>query len=392
MRLMFGGGPQDVYLVTDQEGDLQAGDGIVIRFYATEFGDGNPYTDLTDMNDQAITFVTTSTGLDGRAPGAIAPFKGPDGVFAMWGAAAGQPRFLFTASNLGELLGPIREQYLQHVSQSNGHSTRLAHLLGVNGEVVEEAPDGHVVTKVAGLWSAAAPTGGGGGGVAGVTLDTDQTITGQKTVDAAAAEPALRVRAAVTGQTANIFEAYSGTDTGQGAVRQLATYLTSAGELRAIAPKTTATPLRVKGQPGQTANIGEITDTANVAKSWWAANYAFYAPNVGRTVTLTQTGDVTAGAGTSTWYNDTGVALTIRSVRASLTTAGSTTTTVDVNLNGTTIYTTQANRPSMTSAAMTSGKNTGMAVQQVPDGGYLTVDVDAAGTGAEGLTVQIDLA
>lgn len=70
--------------------------------------------------------------------------------------------------------------------------------------------------------------------------------------------------------------------------------------------------------------------------------------------------------------------------------AGSTgTTTVDVNKNGTTIFTTQANRPSV---ASTDGDNaTDSAVPDVMSfaaGDIITIDIDTVETSAETLIVQ----
>lgn len=62
--------------------------------------------------------------------------------------------------------------------------------------------------------------------------------------------------------------------------------------------------------------------------------------------------------------------------------------TVDVNLNGTTIFTTQANRPSVAAAGFSDLNN-------IPDvvngtaGDYLTADVDVAGTTTPGTDAVI---
>lgn len=103
---------------------------------------------------------------------------------------------------------------------------------------------------------------------------------------------------------------------------------------------------------------------------------------------------VPGGLGTSVGaariYNDTGQAMTIESVRASVGTAPSgAQVIVDVNLNGVTIFTTQANRPTIA-----IGGNTNKATPAVtswPDGGYLTVDIDQVGSTVAGadLVVQV---
>ncbi|MEO6513849.1 MAG: hypothetical protein ABIR37_04135 [Candidatus Saccharimonadales bacterium] len=93
-------------------------------------------------------------------------------------------------------------------------------------------------------------------------------------------------------------------------------------------------------------------------------------------------------------YNDTGTAWTILSVRASIGVAPTgASVIVDVNTNGTTIFTTQANRPTIAAAANTSGKITNMNVTTVANGDYLTVDIDQVGSTTPGtdLTVQMEV-
>jgi hypothetical protein len=103
-------------------------------------------------------------------------------------------------------------------------------------------------------------------------------------------------------------------------------------------------------------------------------------------------GTLAVAAGTARIYNDTGRPLTIAAVRASAGTAPSGADIVtDVNKNGVTIFTTQANRPRVLAGSNTSGKIINMDVVSLGDGEYLTVDVDQVGSGVAGadLTVQI---
>ncbi|HTK39495.1 MAG TPA: hypothetical protein VL362_01380 [Patescibacteria group bacterium] len=99
-------------------------------------------------------------------------------------------------------------------------------------------------------------------------------------------------------------------------------------------------------------------------------------------------------AGTHRFYNDSGQSWTINSVRASVGTppTGST-VLVDINVDGTTIFTTQANRPTIADGGYTSGKITTMDIITVADGSYLTVDIDQIGTTTPGndLTVQVEV-
>jgi hypothetical protein len=93
-------------------------------------------------------------------------------------------------------------------------------------------------------------------------------------------------------------------------------------------------------------------------------------------------------------YNDTSTAWTILSVRASAGTAPTgSSIIVDVNISGTTIFTTQSNRPTIAIAGNTSGKITNMNITTVAAGAYLTIDVDQVGSTTPGndLAVQIEV-
>jgi hypothetical protein len=103
-------------------------------------------------------------------------------------------------------------------------------------------------------------------------------------------------------------------------------------------------------------------------------------------------GALSIAVGSARWYNDTGRTLTIGTVRASAGTAPTgSSLIVDVNKNGTTIFTTQSARPSIASAGVTA---TGTpAVTTLAAGDYLSVDVDQVGSTTPGadLTVQVGL-
>jgi hypothetical protein len=104
---------------------------------------------------------------------------------------------------------------------------------------------------------------------------------------------------------------------------------------------------------------------------------------------FSRAGTLTAAPGTHRLYNDTGATLAIRAVRASVGTAPSGgSIIVDVNINGTTIFSTQANRPTITTGTNTSGKVTNYNTASISDGSYFTVDIDAVSGGAD-LTVQV---
>jgi hypothetical protein len=107
-------------------------------------------------------------------------------------------------------------------------------------------------------------------------------------------------------------------------------------------------------------------------------------------VTFNRAGTLVVVAGAMRWYP--GRAVTIQAVRASVGSApGTTAVIVDVNKGGTTIFTTQSNRPSI-AVGQTTALAAGVDIPAVGATEYLTVDIDGIGdTGAPGsdLTVQI---
>ena len=108
-------------------------------------------------------------------------------------------------------------------------------------------------------------------------------------------------------------------------------------------------------------------------------------------IVFAQTGTVAIVTGATRWYNDTGAALTLLSVRASVGTAPTgADLIVDLNLNGTTVWSTQANRATIAAGANT-GESATFNTSSVPDGSYLTADVDQVGSGTPGsdLTVTV---
>lgn len=105
------------------------------------------------------------------------------------------------------------------------------------------------------------------------------------------------------------------------------------------------------------------------------------------------TGNISAAAnfGGIRIKNTFGTDLTITDVRAIIGTAPTGATAImDVNIDGTTIFTTQGNRPTIAISGTTS-TTTAPDVTSWPVGGVLTVDVDQVGSTVAGaaLTVQV---
>lgn len=99
--------------------------------------------------------------------------------------------------------------------------------------------------------------------------------------------------------------------------------------------------------------------------------------------TFSHTGVVSVKTGTHKLYNDTGKTLTIVNVRATVDLAPTgASLIVDVHKNGTTIFTTQSNRPTI--AATTFTDTSTPAVTTWAAGEYLTVDIDQVGSTVAG--------
>ncbi len=108
--------------------------------------------------------------------------------------------------------------------------------------------------------------------------------------------------------------------------------------------------------------------------------------------TFSKAGTLTTGTGTFRVYNDTGATLTIKGVRTSVGTAPTGASLIcDINIDGTTIFSTQGNRPTIAISGNTSGKVTNMNTTTIADGSYFTVDIDQIGSTVAGsdLVVQV---
>jgi hypothetical protein len=116
--------------------------------------------------------------------------------------------------------------------------------------------------------------------------------------------------------------------------------------------------------------------------------------SIAKIQSFSSSGPLMVEAGGHRLYNDTNVAWTITSVRSSVGVAPTgSSVVVDINVNGTTVFTNQANRPTIAANASTSGKVTAIDVATIGVGDYLTVDVDQVGSATPGsdLVVQVEV-
>lgn len=384
-----------VFTIDGTTGAAEPLAGAVITFWNQQTG-GTQYTDLAAAADGSgsTTTITSGDGSGGTVVGSIPQFYGPNNVWGMWGSANGGPRQLFLASDLAtyvqantDTVATVQAGLSAHLAATNPHAVRLGDLTDAN---VGSATNGQLLSWDTATSKWVPVTIGGVSGT--VLLATDQTITGTKTWNTGDVNKSTIVLLAQSGQVSDLMQAWSGAAQGQGGSPQRTFYLNEKGELRVITAKSDSVGVRIKGQTGQTAHVLEQTDISNNPISWWEPNGSWRAPNLGHTFAFSLGGVLSVGTGTHRIYNDTGVDLQIRSVRASVGTAPSgSAVTCDVNINGTTIFSTQSNRPSIAAAGNTSGRITNMNTTAFTNGQYLTIDIDAIGSGTAGsdLVVQV---
>lgn len=213
----------------------------------------------------------------------------------------------------------------------------------------------------------------------------DQSIAGTKTFDDSGAAKTKLVVAAAASQSVDVVVTKDGSGTTGFAVDK---------DAQVVVTATTSAkkPLVLKAAAAQAAHLAEFIDSSATLMSWVDTDGSLRGPNIGNDVSYSIAGAQQVGTGVFRWYNNTGVTLTIRGVRISVGTAPTGSSLIaDINKNGTTIFTTQANRPAIAAAANTSGFVTNMDVTTLADGDYLTIDIDQVGSTVAGsdLTAQI---
>lgn len=388
-RNWFGGQQVAVIEVdgVDGEDDLaQLVGGLTVTFWNLQAG-GTQYTDLLDAANTATDHTTTSTGADGYGLGLVIPIQGPDEVWEMWASVNGGPRFHVDATNTGTRLGPLAIGTSQivaaHISAPNPHQTRVQDLYDVDAAAAIAVVDGQLLgySSADGAWLPVTIPGLSGT----VQLTGAQTITGQKTMQPAnAADSALRLIANAS-QTGALFFV-GGTD-GQETFRA-----GPDGQIRVVATSTADPALVVRGYPSQATYLQRWETSAGTILASVDELGRVRAPNISALPPVTVSGVLAVGASQALFYNDTGVDLTIRSVRASVSVAPTgAAIRVDINIAGTTIFTTQANRPSIAAGATTSGAVTAINVTTFPAGAALSIDVDVIGSGVPGSNLVVQL-
>jgi hypothetical protein len=174
-----------------------------------------------------------------------------------------------------------------------------------------------------------------------------------------------------------------------------------------IIPSSAPSPLTTKGDllvyttttarkagSGSTGTV-LVTDTSQSDNLKWTYPQIILPLSVYNGTLVASTTDVYR------WYNRTGRTLTIKAVWISVGTAPTTSGSVTVDVNkgtgtgsATTIFTTQGNRPTITTTNLVSSRVTNMNITSVADNDFLTFDVDTVGSGNPGsnliVTIEFD--
>lgn len=123
------------------------------------------------------------------------------------------------------------------------------------------------------------------------------------------------------------------------------------------------------------------------------SNAGFWEPYTlaGNQFGLTAEGPLAVGANPLRWYNVTGFTRTIKKVFLAANTAPvGAAIIVDIHKNGTTIFTTQSNRPQIAAGANT-GQSTTIEVASWLDGEYLTMEIDQVGSSTAGADLVVHI-
>jgi hypothetical protein len=143
----------------------------------------------------------------------------------------------------------------------------------------------------------------------------------------------------------------------------------------------------------QTANKGAVNGYAALDGTGKVPSAQLPAPAI-IMQSFSSTGTIVVETGVHRLYNNRATAWVISGIRASVGTAPTgASIIIDIKVNGTTIFTTQANRPTIAASAFASAYVTNMDITAVASGAYVTVDVAQVGSTIPGsdLTVQLEV-
>jgi hypothetical protein len=373
-----------------------------IRFYNAQVG-GTEYTDFTSdaAGTTPLSGITSSDGSGGQALGTIPTFYGPPDVWFMYASAGGGQRMFMPSVDLAAALQAAvaaltgtQSDLTAHVGAHNPHATHVGELADVDTTTTPPT-DGQALVyhQATGLWLPGSVASGGGGGSYVSTAGGSTILIPEGDFTTMALKILLPSGDRTGAGAPNTISVQWNAGTAGSPNWQETFRLNEFGELRLQPSAINRVAFRLKQFNGsQSANLMEFTDFSNNVLAFVTASGAGRFPNLGMVFPFSLTGNVATTVGVHRLYNDTGVTQTIRAVRASVGTAPTgASLIVDVNKNGTTVFTTQANRPTIPAGTNTSGRVTSINTTSVEDGAYLTIDVDQVGSTTPGanLTVQV---
>lgn len=353
--------------------------GVEVTFWNAEVG-GTQYIDLIDAAGTATTSVRSSDGSDGRSPGTIPLFEGPDEIAAMWASAGGGPRQLVEGHTAQALLAVIQQaaqtaaDLEAHRAASNPHAMASSNLTDFSDATPE---DGQlpVYDTETGTYQ---PTT-----VAGINPDDFvETVGGSEIVipigDTTTRALGIRLPPGDRSAAANTYEVVWNAGTEAAPNWVLVTRLDAYGQLRGRPSRSDRVYGQVAQVAGQTADLFQFTDPAGNPLAWVDFAARVRAPNLGITVGPWYQETGTAGTGQYRFYNPTGTALILRGFIVS---AGGVAPAggdfiINPKVDGAAVYST-ANRPKIVAGQRSSGLVTALTTTVWPAGSYITVDVDS---------------
>lgn len=384
-RHPFGGSIADYVIDADSTlvATLQTGASITAWNARTS---GSQYLNLSldPSGTTLVTGVTSSDGTDGYSPGQIPIFYGPEDVTLLWISADGGTRVAIGAIDSAQAAGELAVAFAQHTTATNPHSTTMGAL--ADADFPTPVPTGGypVWNQTTGKWEISTADG--------LNPNLFVSVDGGSVVRVAEGDTALiaqewRGPAGDRDAAPNLNQWSWNSGTSGSPVWSLGAYVNAYAELRARATRDAGVAFRIERRAsGATGDLLQIVNEAGTVLAYINSKGQIRANNLGRTIPFSAAGALTANPGRFSYWNDTGGDLVLRSIRFTLDTAGTTTSTFDVNDNGVTLY--PSGKPTLAGAALTALYSTAFTIVA---GHKITVDVDTAGTDAEDLSCQLEL-
>jgi hypothetical protein len=385
-RHPFGGGIADYAIEADPSTFIAIMQpGAAITAWNAREG-GTQYLNLSadPAGSTPITGVLTSDGSDGYALGEIPIFYGPEDITQLWISADGGPRVSLGSIDSPALAGEVNTRLDQHLAASNPHGTPMSALADVDFPTPLPAGAYPVWNTTTEKWEVS--TAGG------LNPNAFVSVVGGSVVRVAEGNNTLvaqewRGPAGNRDAAPNLLQTAWNNGTAGAPTWALGAYVNAYAELRARATRDTGVAFRIERRSsGAGGDLLQVVSEAGVVLAFINAKGQIRAANLGRSIPFTAAGTLTNNPGKFVFFNDTGTDLVLRSIRFWLDTVGSSTTVLDVNDNGTTLYPTT--KPQLASGVQTLLLATALTIVA---GHRISIDVDTAGTGAKDLTAQLEL-